>query len=109
MIDFSKLKTAEQKKAEADAATISALTGAIQSHLDAKAKERNYDGILSLCSYATSTNPKFATEGQAGVVWRDSVWAACYSIMSEVTSGARSVPTAEELIAEMPTFVWPSI
>ena len=82
------------------------LTNAVQSHLDAKARERNYDGILSLCTYATSTNATFSAEGQAGVIWRDSCWAKSYEVMQAVLPGARTVPTAAELIAELPVFTW---
>jgi hypothetical protein len=107
MIDLSKLKTAEQKQAEKEAATVASFTSAIQAHLDSKAQERNYDGILSLCTYATSANPKFSAEGQAGVLWRDAVWAKGYEVMAEVKAGTRSVPTIEELISELPLFEWP--
>lgn len=87
---------------------IAALTTAVQSHLDATARTRNYDGILSLCSYAASTNQTFAAEGLAGVAWRDAVWAACYSIMAEVQGGQRAVPTEAELLAALPPMVWPA-
>ena len=86
---------------------LTTLTNAVQEHLDATARERNYDGILSLCTYATSTNIKFAAEGQAGVTWRDAVWAKCYEIMDEVISDTRPIPTKEELISLLPTFTWP--
>lgn len=81
-------------------------TDIAQKHLDSTAKQRNYDGILSLCTYATSANPTFAKEGQAGVIWRDSVWAKCYAIMGEVKAGTRATPTTEEVIAELPLFTW---
>lgn len=87
---------------------IARMTAAVQAHLDDKARERNYDGILSLCTYATSLNAKFAAEGQAGVEWRDAVWAMCYEILADVQAGTRPAPTAEQLIAELPSFTWPA-
>jgi hypothetical protein len=83
-------------------------TTAVQTWLDDTAEERNYDHILSACSYVTSTNPLFQAEGQACVAWRDAVWASCYQIMGNVQAGNRAAPaTTEDLIAELPTIVWP--
>ena len=87
---------------------IAALTRAGQMHLDTTARTRNYDGILSLCSYAASTHPTFGAEGLAGVAWRDAVWAACYAILADVQAGQRAVPTEAELLAELPVMVWPA-
>jgi len=89
------------------ASTKSRLISAIQSMLDDKAKERGYDSILSLCTYATSPTAKFSDEGQAGVSWRDEVWAKGYAILADVESGSRAIPTVDELLAELPNFVWP--
>jgi hypothetical protein len=83
------------------------MVNVIQNYLDTEAKEHYYDGILSLCSYATSTNPKFGPEGRAGVIWRDACWTTGYAIMAEVKAQTRAVPTIEELLAEMPLMVWP--
>ena len=90
-----------------EAATIAELTATVQLHLDTKARERNYDNILSLCTYATSTNPTFAAEGQAGVNWRDACWTKCYEVMAAVKAGIRTTPTSEELISELPVLIWP--
>lgn len=85
---------------------IKSLVDVVQNHLDTTARTRNYDGILSLCTYATSTHVKFKSEGQAGVVWRDNVWDKCYQVMNDVLNGLRGIPTGEELILELPVFTW---
>ena len=83
------------------------LVATVQRHLDATAQSRAYDGILSLCSYATSPSLRFATEGQAGVEWRDACWALCYTVMAECLAGERPIPTPDELTEMLPPFVWP--
>ena len=82
-------------------------TDAIQAHLDRFAQTRNYDGIMSAATYATSTVPKFRAEGQYAVQARDLTWAKGYEIMDEVMSGQRPMPTLEEVIAELPELKWP--
>lgn len=89
-----------------EAEVVAAMTAAVQRHLDDTAKTRGYDGILSLCTYASSTTPRFAAEGQAGVDWRDGVWSKCYEVLDAVKAGSRPTPTAAELIAELPTITW---
>ena len=82
-------------------------TAIIQQYLDDFAKTRNYDGILSVCSYATSKNPKFSLEGQYTVEARDAVWDFGYNLVNEVLSGNRPVPTVEELLHILPKLEWP--
>ncbi|MFB1009096.1 MAG: hypothetical protein QMB85_08430 [Sulfurospirillum sp.] len=75
----------------------------IQDHLDAKAKLKGYDNILSACSYASVPND-FQAESQAFVVWRASVWSYGYTQLSLIKSGGRALPSIEEFIAELPKF-----
>lgn len=82
-------------------------TAAAQALLDRAAQERGYDGVLSLCSYATSTNPRFAAEAAAGVAWRDAVWARGYEVLAQVEAGEMAPPTQDEFLAMLPTIVWP--
>ena len=82
-------------------------TAAIQQYLDGFAKTRNYDNILSACTYATSTVGKFMIEGQYCVEMRDAVWATGYAIMDAVLAGQRPMPTVDEVFAELPVLAWP--
>jgi hypothetical protein len=86
---------------------IAEYTAAVQQRIDAFARTRNYDGILSAATYATSTVLTFAAEGQYAVAARDTTWAKCYEILAAVESGARPLPTLAELFAELPALVWP--
>lgn len=79
----------------------------IQKKLDTFAKTKGYDSILSACTYATSTVPKFAAEGQAAVNIRDTTWACCYDILEAVQAGTRPMPTFTDIEAELPAMTWP--
>jgi hypothetical protein len=87
---------------------IAGFTAGVQQHLDTFARTRDYDGILSAATYATSAVPKFKTEGQYAVEARDATWAKCYEVLDAVQSGQRPMPTLEELIAELPVLTWPN-
>lgn len=89
-------------------AIVGAVTAAVQQRLDAFARTHAYDGILSACTYATSTVPKFAAEGQYAVTARDQTWATCYQIVGEVLQGLRPMPTLDEVMSELPTLEWPA-
>ncbi len=81
----------------------------VQKRLDDFAKTRNYDGILSACTYATSTVPVFKTEGQYCVEARDATWSALYIILSKVEDGTRPLPTAYAGIEpDLPALIWPN-
>lgn len=86
---------------------IAGFTAAVQQRLDDFAKTRGYDGILSAATYATSTVPTFAAEGQYAVQIRDATWAKCYEILAAVEAGTKPVPTLDELMSELPVMTWP--
>lgn len=81
---------------------IKQFTDAVQAHLDAGAKTLGYDGILSACSYAVSTNLPFSVEGKSCLDWRDAVWLYCYAELAKVEAGTRPMPTIEQIISELP-------
>ena len=92
--------TADQIKA--------ALIIAVQAHLDATAAAHGYDSIYTACTYADEPAVAlFQSEGQVLRAWRSLVWAHCHQVMADVMAQARAVPTAAELIAELPVLVMP--
>jgi hypothetical protein len=101
-------KTAE----ELDSAAIelqNSIVQQTQARLDDFARTRNYDGILSACTYASSSVPKFAAEGQYCVDARDNTWATLYTILGEVQAGTRPVPTGfDDIAGDMPALEWPA-
>ncbi|WP_392889663.1 hypothetical protein ACF6ZU_00020 [Pseudomonas migulae] len=81
---------------------------AIQNHMDAAARLVGYDDIKTAVTYADEPSvPKFEAEGKALRAWRSLIWAYGYEQIAAVQSGARSLPTPEELIAELPPLVMP--
>ena len=84
------------------------IVAATQARLDAFAQTRNYDGILSACTYATSTVPKFQAEGQYAVNARDNTWDTLYAFMAEVQLGTRPMPSGfADVEPLLPTLAWP--
>lgn len=88
---------------EQQAITQKQLTDAVQAHMDKTAQTKGYDNLLTAVTYADEPAiPKFQTEGIAFRAWRSAVWDYCYAQLAAVLGGERQVPTAEELIAELP-------
>ncbi len=78
----------------------------IQKRLDNKSAEREYDGIVTLCTYATDPDVKQAKEGQDGVNWRSATWSKYYAILAQIDNGERDILTEAEFIAELPDLKW---
>ena len=78
----------------------------VQSYMDVKVQERDYDDIVSACSYSSSTDHIFAAEGVTCVKWRDAVWRKYFDVLADVDAGIRKFPTAEEMIEELPVLEW---
>ncbi|WP_313027902.1 hypothetical protein [Brucella sp.] len=79
----------------------------IQSMIDAKASERQYDSGATLASYVNSTIEQWAAEAQAFVGWRDAVWVYALAELDKVQKAERDQPSVEDFLAELPTFEWP--
>ena len=74
---------------------------AVQKMLDDSAVTRGYDSIISECSYASSTG-NFGKEAQITVNWRDAVWTYIFQVQGDIDSGARTEPTLNNLLTELP-------
>ncbi len=98
----------DRKAAEAKAALVKQYEDAVQRMLDTEARNRGYDGILSACTYVSSSVPKFQAEAVVAAGWRDVCWNYCYTALAEVEAGTRTMPTVEELINELPAITWPA-
>lgn len=76
---------------------------AVYAHLNAAAQALGYDDIRAAVTYADEPAvPKFQAEGRACRAWRSLVWAHCYQVLDDVQAGLRPIPTAADLIAELP-------
>lgn len=79
---------------------------AVQSLLDSTAINYGYDDVKSAVTYAEEpTVLKFQIEGKSFRSWRSQCWEYCYEQLEKVQNKERTVPSVEELVAELPKFV----
>jgi hypothetical protein len=78
---------------------------AIQSHLDAKAREMGYDSIFTAVGYRGDPNLEWSDEANRLFLWRSRVWGRGVEIQTAVATGLRAAPTVAQLLAELPAFV----
>lgn len=82
---------------------------ATQRRLDDFARTRDYNSILSAATYATSTVPCFAADGQYAVQARDATWGKLYEMLEEVEAGTRPMPSGyAEIEPLLPKLQWPT-
>lgn len=79
---------------------------ATQKRLDDFARIRDYDSILSACTYAASTNATFAAEGQRAVRLRDDTWQALYNILGQIETQVRVVNGYADVEGDLPALTW---
>lgn len=87
--------------------TMGDLGKVVQTLLDTTALQKGYDSIISMCSYVTSTVPRYKAEAEEAVAWRDSCWSFCEQKVAEVIAGQAPVPSKEELLQMLPQPQWP--
>lgn len=101
------IRSAADIAAEQSAALRAACVSAIDAHVEAVARSRNYNSAAHLVGYASSTVLQWAAEAQAFVAWRDQVWQAAYAMLAEVEAGTIPAPTPAEAVAALPVIAWP--
>ncbi len=79
---------------------------ALQDHIDAMAREKQYDNGFTLATYVNSSNDKWAKEAADFIAWRDSCWEYAYNIQIQVENGEIQPPSVEDFIANMPALIW---
>lgn len=87
--------------------TIADYKQAIQDHIDAVARAKDYDSGVSLAGYKGSAVEAYAADADAYTSWRDPLWPAVFGILAAVQAGEIPQPTISELIAMLPASPWP--
>jgi hypothetical protein len=107
--EYDQIKSAELAARPVLPTAAELIIEATQRRLDEFAQTRNYDNILSACTYATDANPKFAAECQYCVEARSATWSKLYEILAAVEAGTRSAPAGyQDIESELPALAWPN-
>ena len=85
---------------------ITKVTSALEAYYDSVAAVKNYDNRLTCALRAGMVGSPFQHEGVVFGVWMDNCNSYAYSQLAAVKEGKRSIPTPEELIAELPAPPW---
>jgi len=103
--------TEDKTKAEQEAEYMSAkilqvvkgIEQAVQSSINTKCVELGYDNENSIAKYLVVGNP-FYDECRSISLWIGAVWVYVNQVKNDVEGGTRSMPTVEELLAELPAY-----
>ena len=82
-------------------------SGIVTKQLDEFAKTKDYDNIVSLCSYVDDPDPNLDKEGRRGRFLRSQAWTSIRTYQNKVLTGELPIPRNEkELLACVPEFTW---
>lgn len=85
------------------APTVDDYRRAIDAHVEATARSRQYNSAAHMATYVNSTVPEWAAEAQAFVAWRDQVWLTAIGMLATTTEA----PKIEAVIEALPQIEWP--
>lgn len=94
----------QEKRRKAKIAYFQAEAG---RRLDKFAVERGYGSIVSVCTYDTSSIPRYAADALRARTLRDQWWEILNTIASDVIAGNRVEPeTFDDIAGELPALTW---
>ncbi len=74
----------------------------LQEYMDKKAKTYGFDSVFNAASYIDSKIERFKNDSRILLDWRDSTWDKAYTILEDVLTEKRGIPTLDELLKELP-------
>ena len=83
------------------ATTAKAMEEGIENHINNTVKAKGYNSQDSIAKYLVQGN-QFYDECTTISLWIGSVWIYAHQVQADVLAGTRTMPTIEELIAELP-------
>ena len=84
-----------------------ALLAAADAHLNAAARAKGYDSIITAALRAALPVSTFHDEGVAFGTWMDQVYAKCYQVLAQVQANEIAEPDEAQLIAMLPVLQLP--
>ncbi|MET3459830.1 hypothetical protein [Variovorax atrisoli] len=84
-----------------------ALLAAVDAYLNAAAKAKGYDSIITAALRAALPASPFHDEGVAFGTWMDAVYAQCYQVLANVQANEIAEPDEAQLIAMLPALQLP--
>jgi hypothetical protein len=78
--------------AEIFAQTESTYNKAVQEYIVSIAQKKGYRDDVSCASYFNDPHQPFASDAQAFVPWRSSVWLQCYTDLAAIQAGTMPIP-----------------
>lgn len=81
---------------------------AVQKMMDLEAQAHGYDDLRSTITYANSSVAKWKAEALNAIAWRDACWIKAEQLQTAAMAPGATLPTPEEVIAQMPPSAWPA-
>ena len=88
-------------------ALIKSFTEEAQIRLDNFAVGRGYGSMISVCTYDTSSVPRYAADALRARTLRDQWWSVLNQIMTDVLASTRAEPSSfDDIVGELPALTW---